>query len=73
VVLRSGGSWSFYATACRVVQFFFNSKNAIQGIQGNETKEREAFRLMYPNFVTVCRERKAEIERRLGSGMNTAS
>ena len=51
------------------VQFFFNNKNAIQG---DEAKQREAFHLMYPHFVTVCRERKTEIECRLGRGMNTS-
>ncbi len=52
-----------------MVQFFLNNKNAIQG---DETKQREAFRLMYPYFVAVCRDRKTEIEQRLGSGMNTS-
>jgi len=39
------------------VQFFLNNKNAIQG---DETKQREAFWLMYPYFVAVCRDRRSK-------------
>lgn len=49
--------------------FFFNNKNAIQG---NETKQRETFHVMYPLFVTICCEKDREIISLLGHGMNTS-
>jgi hypothetical protein len=52
------------------VQFFLNSKNAIQGA---ETKQCEAFRLIYPYFAKICVERRTEIDQCLGRGMNTSA
>ena len=51
------------------VQFFFNNKNAIQG---DESRQYEAFRLMYSHVVAICHNNRREIKSRIGSHMNTS-
>jgi hypothetical protein len=51
------------------VQFFFKNKNAVQG---DATKQREAFLVMYPHFAAIGRTCTEQIVSRLHGGMNTS-
>lgn len=51
------------------VQFLFKNKNAVQG---DATKQRDAFRAMYPHFATISRTCGSQIASRLSRGMNTS-
>ncbi|HTR36286.1 MAG TPA: hypothetical protein VMH80_10310 [Bryobacteraceae bacterium] len=51
------------------VQFFFKNKNAVQG---DATKQREAFLVMYPHFAAISRTCTEQIVSRLHRGMHTS-
>ena len=51
------------------VQFFFKNKNAVQG---DATKQSEAFRVMYLHFAMISRTCTDQIGSRLNRGMNTS-
>ncbi len=51
------------------MQFFFKNKNAVQG---DATKQREAFLVMYPHFAAISRTCTEQVGSRLNRGMNTS-
>ena len=51
------------------VQFFFKNKNAVQG---DASKQRDAFLVMYAHFATISRTCTDQIASRLNRGMNTS-